>query len=43
MEEIKVKDVMTPEVLTIQENLSVRLAVKIMAGCNVSGLVVTSS
>jgi acetoin utilization protein AcuB len=43
MEEIKVKDVMTRGVLTIQEKASVREAVKIMADCNISGLVVTSS
>ena len=43
MEEIKVKDVMTRGVLTIQENASVKEAVKIMADCNISGLVVTSS
>jgi acetoin utilization protein AcuB len=43
MEEIKVKDVMTRGVLTIQEKASVREAVRIMADCNISGLVVTSS
>ena len=43
MKEIKVKDVMTRGVLTIQEKASVREAVKIMADCNISGLVVTSS
>ena len=43
MEGTKVKDVMTRGVLTIQEKASVREAVKIMADCNISGLVVTSS
>lgn len=43
MEEIKVKDVMTRGVLTIQEKASVREAVRVMADCNISGLVVTSS
>jgi CBS domain-containing protein len=43
MEEIKVKDIMTRGVLTIQEKSSVREAVKIMADFNISGLVVTSS
>ena len=43
MEEIKVKDVMTRGVLTIQEKASVKEAVRIMADCNISGLVVTSS
>jgi CBS domain-containing protein len=43
MERTKVKEVMTGGVLTIHEKASVREAVKIMADCNISGLVVTSS
>ena len=43
MESTKVKEVMTGGVLTIQEKASAREAVKIMAECNISGLVVTSS
>ena len=43
MEETKVKDVMTRGVLTIHEKASVRKAVGIMADCDISGLVVTSS
>ena len=43
MERTKVKDIMTRGVLTIQEKASVREAVRIMADCNISGLVVTSS
>jgi len=43
MEETKVKDVMTRGVLTIHEKASAREAVGIMADCDISGLVVTSS
>ena len=43
MKGVKVKDVMTRGVLTVQEKDTVREAVKIMADCSISGLAVTSS
>ena len=43
MKGVRVKDVMTRGVLTVQQKAAVREAVKIMADCSISGLAVTSS
>ena len=43
MKEIRVKDVMTRGILTVQEKATVREAITVMADCSISGLAVTSS
>lgn len=43
MEELKVKDVMTRGVVTVDEDVSVKQAVEILADYDISGLVVTQA
>lgn len=43
MEELKVKDVMTRGVVTVDEDVSVKQAVEILANYDISGLVVTQA